>query len=209
MLVVRRRRRLQWNAAHDLEPVTFEPEYFLGVVRDQAHLAYAEIVENLRSDAVVALIDRQSKREIRFDGVRPAILKLVRAQLVSQPNAAAFLPKIEQYAATPVCDQLHSAVALRRTVAADGMQRVAGHAFGVDADEDLFSVSDLPHDQRDVRVLVNRRGVADAFPFSKHRRKIEFGDALDELFGAHPVRDKILYRDQPQAMAIRVRAQAL
>ena len=91
MLIVRGRRRLQRHASDNLKPVPFESEDFLWIVRDQTHLAHTEIGEDLRADAVIALVDRQPERKICLDRVGAAVLQLVGTQLISEADAAALL----------------------------------------------------------------------------------------------------------------------
>ena len=135
---------LHRDAADDLDAVAFETEDLRRIVGDQPHLFDAEIGENLRTDAVVALIDRQPEREIRLDGIGAVILQLVRAQLVSKADAAPFLTKVEEDAAPFFGDHLHGTVALRRAIAANRVQRVAGEALGVDAHEHVLAVETSP-----------------------------------------------------------------
>ena len=44
------------------------------------------------------------------------------------------------------------------------MQRIARHAFRVDANENLLTVADVAHNQRQVRIFVDARVECDAFP---------------------------------------------
>ena len=97
MLVMRRGRRLHRDASYDFKTVPFEPEDLLGIVRDQAHLAHAEVGQDLRADAVVAFVDRQAQREVRLDRIGAAILQLVRAQFIGKPDTASLLAQVAGY----------------------------------------------------------------------------------------------------------------
>src|SRR5215469_3354403 len=70
------------HATEQLQAVAFEAGDLARIVRDDPHLSDAQIVEDLRSDAVLAFVGRQPELEVRLDGVCTAILQLVCAQLV-------------------------------------------------------------------------------------------------------------------------------
>ena len=106
-------------------------------------------------------------------------------------------------------DQLHRGIALGRAIAADRVQGVARHTFRVHADQNVLAVSDLAHNQRDVRVLVDRGAIRDPFEVSEQRGQIEIGDFLDEFLRTHAVRDKILYGNQFELVPVGVTAQTL
>src|SRR5262245_59120631 len=111
LVVYAHRHRL---AAADLEAVAFEPGPLGWVVREQSHAAYAKVVEDLGTRAVVARVGRQPQVQVRVDGVASLVLQLVRLQLVHQPDAASLVPAhIEHDAATLRRDALHRGVQLR------------------------------------------------------------------------------------------------
>ena len=107
----------------DAEAVALEADELARVVRQQAHGADAEVAEDLRADAVVALVRLEAEPLVRLDGVEPLILQLVRAQLVGEPDAAALLVQIQQHAAPFARDLLHRRVELRAAVAAQSSGR--------------------------------------------------------------------------------------
>jgi hypothetical protein len=100
-------------AAHHLQAVAFQPRDLAGVVRDDLHLAHAEVVKDLRADPVVALVDRETKLQIRLDRIGAAILQLVRAQFVGEADAATFLVQIEEDTAPRSRDDVQRTVSLR------------------------------------------------------------------------------------------------
>src|SRR6476661_4894160 len=62
------------------------------IVREQSNRAHAEGAQDRRGDAVVALVVAEAEREVRVDGVEPALLlQRIRADLVRQPDPATFL----------------------------------------------------------------------------------------------------------------------
>jgi hypothetical protein len=114
------------NALDDLQPETLEAGDLLGVVRQQSHLVNPEVGENLRTDAVIALIGREPEQHVGFDRIGAAVLQCIGAQLVGEADAAAFLMQIEQHAAAFFGNRGECRLALRGTIAADRVQRIAG-----------------------------------------------------------------------------------
>ena len=66
----------------------------LGIVREQAHARYLQVVEDLGVDAVVALIGLVAHLEVRLDRVETAVLELVGGQLLDQADPAAFVRRV-------------------------------------------------------------------------------------------------------------------
>src|SRR5579884_364346 len=151
-----RRLRLHLNASDYFHAVALKAEDFARIVRDDAHFFYAQVRKNLRADAVVAFVDGQAERQICLDGIRALILQLVRAQFVGKTDTAPFLPQIQKYAAAGARNNPHRAVPLGGTIAPDGMQRIAGQTLGVHAHHQILAVADIAHDERDVRIVVDR-----------------------------------------------------
>src|SRR5690242_8376860 len=54
-----------------LDAVTFEADHLLRVVGEETKLAHAEIVEDLRADAVIAQVARKTKFGICFHRIEP------------------------------------------------------------------------------------------------------------------------------------------
>ena len=63
----------------------------LGVVRQQADVAEAQILEDLQADHVVALVGLEPELVVRLDGVDSLVLQHIRLELRRQADAAAFL----------------------------------------------------------------------------------------------------------------------
>ena len=96
-------------------------------------LAHAQVGEDLRADAVVAQVGGEAELQVRLDGVEPAVLQRVGAQLVREPDAAALLAQVEQHARAALGDRAQRRVQLRAAVAALRAEHVAGEALRVHA----------------------------------------------------------------------------
>jgi hypothetical protein len=73
----------------DLEAVAGDGVDLLGVVGEEAHLADAEVEEDLRAGAVLAEVGGQAELEVGLDGVGALVLEGVGLELVDQADAAA------------------------------------------------------------------------------------------------------------------------
>ena len=80
-LVVRVRFRSNRHLLNHFEPVTFQPDHFFGIVRQESELAHAEIEQDLRTESVIAQIRRQAEFHIRFDRVESFLLQFVGVNL--------------------------------------------------------------------------------------------------------------------------------
>ncbi len=78
---------------------------------------HVEVAKNLRANAVVALVGLEPEPFVGFDRIEPLVLQLVRANLVGEPDAAAFLVEVEQDATSLGGDPSHGRVELRPAVA--------------------------------------------------------------------------------------------
>src|SRR5579872_574924 len=185
----------QRDASSHLQPVSLKSHDLARIVRDDLHLSNAEIVEDLRTDAIVALVDGQAKPFVGFSRVGALVLQFVRAELVGEPDTAAFLVQVQENASPGFRDDLQRGVALGGAVAAAAPQHVTGQTFGVHAHEHILAVPEVPHDHRDMACPVYERLVAIACELSVARRQPELRDALDELLVAHAIGDEILDRD--------------
>ena len=103
----------------DFESESLEAGAFGGVVGDEFHLADAEVVEDLGSEAVVALVGLESEGLVGFDGIEAAILKFVGAELVDDSDAAAFLGDVEHDAGSFGFDHLEGGAELVAAIAAE------------------------------------------------------------------------------------------
>src|SRR5438034_5405813 len=125
----------------DGQAVALEPGSLVRVVRQQAHRPYPEIDEDLRPDPVLSLVRREPELDVRLDRVTSMVLQLVGAQLVPQPDRAAFVSADVQDDTSPFrADQLEGPFQLAATVAPERAEPVAGEAFRVDPGHDPRAV---------------------------------------------------------------------
>ena len=136
---------VQRHALDDLHLEARQAGDLARVVGEQLELADAEVVEDLRTDAVVAQVGGKAEPLVGLDGVGVVlVLQRVGADLVEQADAAALLAQVDQHAAALGSDRRERGIALGAAVAAQRVERVAGEALGVH-----------PHQHR--RAVVDRR----------------------------------------------------
>ena len=104
---------------------TFE---LLGVVAHEAHRLDAQVEQHLERRHVAAHVGRKAQAFVGLDGVGALILKGIGANLVGQPDAAAFLIEVNQDAPAFIRDAGHGRMQLRTAVAAGRVEDVAGDA---------------------------------------------------------------------------------
>src|SRR5258708_2196931 len=122
----------------DGEAVAIEPDDGAVGVRQQDHLAHAEIEEDLGADAVVAQLGDGIAAV--FDEPPHAIEQAGRQRLAEQDDNAAAHPG----------DHLHRALQHAAATAGARTQHIVQHVERVHADRNRFGLRDVTLDQRDV-----------------------------------------------------------
>src|SRR5207253_5287079 len=100
----------------------------LGIVRQQPDLRQPKVFEQLDSDAVVARVGLEAEREVRFDRVETVVLQLIGLDLFDQPDAAAFLWQIDEYAGPFAADHVEGHVKLVAAIATERIEQISGEA---------------------------------------------------------------------------------
>jgi hypothetical protein len=121
------------NAARDLDPIALQLRDLVRVVGHQRDRLDVQAGEHVRRDFVVPLVVAEPQRAVRLDGVEAPVLQRVGAHLVAQPDAPALLAQVEEQASVHRAEPPQGHLELVAAVAAQGAQRVAGEAFGVEA----------------------------------------------------------------------------
>mmetsp|Transcript_10325 Transcript_10325/g.21915 ORF Transcript_10325/g.21915 Transcript_10325/m.21915 type:complete len:411 (-) Transcript_10325:76-1308(-) len=134
--VLRVGRDVRRDALDDAQTKPGESEKLFRVIRDETHVADAEVGEDLRACAVLARVNRQTEFSVGVHRVEAALLQGVGMDLGAQANAAPLLSaQVEQHAVAVSVDALQRLLELRAAVAAERAEDVAGAALRVRADE--------------------------------------------------------------------------
>jgi hypothetical protein len=104
----------------------------------------------VRGDLVVALVVAKSERPVRFHGIQSAVLQRVRAYLVAQADATAFLTQVEEKPARHAAQLAERELELVAAVAAQRSERVSREAFRMEPRRHVARAHDVAMDQRDV-----------------------------------------------------------
>src|SRR5260221_3241627 len=194
-------RDLDGQAAHDLEAVAFEADELPRVVGEQTDLLHPELDQDLRADAVVALVGLEAERLVGLDRVLALVLELIGHQLVDETDAAPLLSQVQQDAPAGLADHLERLVQLVAAVAARGREDVAGQALRVHAHESgLVPDAQVAHHEGDVMLAVDAALEGVDAEGTVAGGEIGLDDLPHQALGAHPMLDEVLDRDQLQAV---------
>src|SRR5258705_3174816 len=190
-----RGRNFEWDGLGDRQAVALQADELPRVVRQQPHRPDAEVAENLRADAVIALVRLEAEAFVGAHGFEPLVPRLVRADLVGEADAAPFLVQVQQDAAPFRGDTRHRRLELRAAVAARGVKDVAGQALRMHPDEHVLALADVAAHQRDVGHVVDGVLVGEDLEVAVLGWQLRVRGTLDETLGPHPVLDQIGDRD--------------
>ena len=172
------------------------------VVGEQPESADAEVREDLHPDPVIAPVGWVTEVDVGLDGVEPAVLQLVGAQLLEQPDPASLVPsEVDHGADTRVGDPLEGQPKLASTVAAARAEDIAGETLGVHPDQRRVDRSQIAADERDVLTSVHMVAEPDGSEVSGVQRQSRAAHSLDEPLGTTPVGDEVGDRQHGQPVA--------
>ena len=137
------------SALDNPNAVRFQCGGLRGVVGHQPHPLQSQVGEDGGGGSVLAGVDWQAECGVRGDGVEPAVLELVRPQLVRQPDPPTFLPEIQEHACALGDDGSQCAAELRAAIASQRAQHVTRQALGMEPDERRVLPGDVAVDESD------------------------------------------------------------
>jgi hypothetical protein len=187
---------LQGDALADLQAVAGQGDVLGRVVGDQLQLLQPQVAQDLRPDAVVALVGLEAQLDVGLDGVQPRFLQLVGHDLAGQADAAPLLvEQVEEHAALFAADHLHRPLQLLAAVAAQRAEGVAGQALRMDAHQDRLLAAQVALGQGDVGLLLDLVDEGLDGEVAPARRQARLRDHLHQGVGVHPVLDDLLDGD--------------
>ncbi len=185
----------------DGEAVAFDAIDLLRIVGHDTDLLEAEVSQDLRADAVVTFVGRQTEDFVGLDGVEAFFLEGVGVEFIGQADASAFLSEVDEDAFSGGVDGFHGVFELGAAVTASGAEDIAGEAFAMDADEDGIvmddgisggiAISDAAFAEGEVRLRVDGTLVGEEFEVAPFGGEVNLFDAFDELFAFEAVADQI------------------
>src|SRR6476620_9536557 len=110
VLVVLGRAGDEWYSFHDLEAVALQAYQLPGVVGHDPDGGEPQIPQDLTADTVVPEIRREAEPLVGLHGIVARVLGRIRADLVEQAYASAFLVEIDDDTATLPPHQVHGSV---------------------------------------------------------------------------------------------------
>src|SRR5438132_3080979 len=161
--VVRVQRGDGGDALADADAFLLQAGDLQRIVGDEVHGRDAELLQDRRRDVVSPQVVRETEGAVGLVGVGAARLQRVSANLVAEPDAAAFLAQVENDAAGRGADQGQGVLQLITAVAFQAAQDLAGEALAVDADGHSLATAHLALDRGDV-LLVRAALAEDDYP---------------------------------------------
>src|SRR6185369_13819954 len=192
---------LDGNPVDNVDSVAFKTYDLLGVVGHQTYIPDTQIYQDLRPDAVVAKIRLESELQIRFYRILPLILQRVGFQLVDKPDAPPFLPHIEDNPPAGTINHCHGTVQLLAAVTPAAPEDIAGHALGMNPDQNRFVGRNIAFDQGKMFQLVHIVEEGHSSEISAvNGRDRHLCSTAHQRFILHPVSDEIGNGTDLQAM---------
>src|SRR5205085_5641622 len=111
----------------------------------------------------------------------------VSAQLIHEVETVLALAHVKNHAARGSRDLFERGVQLKTGVVDQRTKHIAGHVFGVYANEHRTICLHVAHDHGEVNVAINHVLVRDGAETSVDRRQVSFHDAAHELLFAHAI----------------------
>ena len=197
--VVRRGGYLEGDLLDDFDAIDLEPAGFFGVVGEDFDLLEAEVAEDLSADAVIAFVGGKTKLDIRVNCIEALFLKLIGVEFIFEADTSTFLAEVNKCADTRLFNHLQCGGELPAAFTTLGAEEVAGHTFGVDADEDrlimlygfaeVIEVADTAFAKRQVRFGRGDGFVCDKLEVAEVGGQVHGFDAFNLCFSLEAVFD--------------------
>ncbi len=120
----------------------------LRIVGHQPHRPQPEVPHHGRGSLVAPQIRLETKLFVRLHGIRAVILQLIGAQLVEQPDPAAFLVLVNQQAPALARDGLQCQLQLGAAIAAQAVEHVSREALRMNPHQRRIAVLQVAHLER-------------------------------------------------------------
>jgi hypothetical protein len=129
--------------------------------------------------AVVALVVGEAESLVGVDGVEPAVLERISADLVGEADAAPLLTEVEQHAPAAAANDVQRFLELRATIALQGPEHVPSQAFAVQPNQRRLT-AERADDKGDMFLPIVGRAEGDDLR-RRHvvERQLRAGDDLD------------------------------
>lgn len=180
------------DGVHDFDAVGGEAHSLGGIVCDQTDMRGIEIAQDLRSDAVVALVSFETEFEIGFHGVAAEFLQMIGAQLVHQTDTTALLAHVEDQAFALFVHHLHGAVQLLAAVAFGRAEDVARGTGRVNPHHDRLAVRPFALLESQMGSTVVELGVGDELEVAPSGGQVDFLFLADQFLALQTVGNELL-----------------
>lgn len=155
-----------------LEAGFFESGQFLGVVRDDADFAEAEVEENLGALLVFAGVDLEAEFFVRLYRVGTMVLKGIGPYLVNDAYTASFLLLVNDGSAAFGLDHFHCLSQLWAAIAFDRAKNIACQTLRVNTDKRWHIRLQIAFIEHNELFIAGQRAIAGDLKISCRRREV-------------------------------------
>ena len=189
----------------DFETIAFEGDDLARMVGEDANAAQAEVDEDLRADAALALhealaakvlVDFRARVEL---DARERVVCFFDGRV--DAKAAAAMVQVDEDATIFGGDGFQGAVDDFAAVAGERAENVAGQAMRVHANEGRLRAAELAANEGDVELIVGLGGIGEHAEIAEARGEGRFRDALHVTLMLHAIADQLGNRQKLQIVA--------
>src|SRR5579859_2799322 len=195
---MRVRMDLDWYRVDDLEPISQQAGPLAGIIADQPELGDPQVTQDLRPDAIIALVHRETQMDISFHRIHPLLLQLVGPQLVQQTDAPAFLVHIKNDPLPLFLHQPHGLMELLATVAAERTQDISRETGRVHPYQHRLARLPAALCQGQMLVIGILFAESDELEIPILGGHIYPDHLLDKRVDLQPILDKVFYGNDPE-----------
>ena len=179
------------NLLDDLQSVAFETDNLFGIISEQANSFQAKIGEDLCAETVLAEIHVEAELSVGFHRVVALFLQLIGFDFGRQANAASFLAHIDHNSATGFGNLAHGLMELRATIATAGTEDIAGEAFAVNADENIFLSGHFATNEGEMMLAIDFGTIEVKGEIAVIGWEVHDLDPFDQFFAGAAILDEI------------------
>src|ERR1041385_7348383 len=121
------------HVLHNFKTITHQANALLRIIGNKPDLRNTKVVQDLRTNTVVAIVHIESKLEISFHSIESLLLQFIGPQFIEKTDATPLLFHIQYHTFTFFLNHLHGIVKLRTTVASARTEYIARYARRMNA----------------------------------------------------------------------------
>lgn len=129
---------------------SLESGNFFRVIGIEVDGADAQCADHSGGDVIISEVIVEAEVDVCVHGIEAMFLEVIGSDFIGDADAASFLAHVEDECVGELSEMFLSGFELLSAIAAQGVEDVAGEAFGVKARRDVFSLVEIASDESDV-----------------------------------------------------------